>query len=59
MGKLKELRLSNMLKVVHGWQNDGQQNELFYENNKDYRSPAGCKQLETRMNSAQCTEVAL
>ena len=42
-------KVTNTLKLVHGWQNDGQQKELFYEDSDDTLCPAGCGEIESRM----------
>ena len=44
-----ELRLTNVLKLAHGWQNDEQYKELFNENNVEYECPAGCRKMETKL----------
>ena len=48
MAKKSGSMVTNTLKLVHGWQNDGQQKELFYENGDDTMCPAGCRKYETR-----------
>ena len=55
MAKQSGSMVTNTLKLVHGWQNDGQQKELFYEDGDDIMCPAGCGQTETRMHFIQCT----
>ena len=47
--------VTNVLKLVHGWQNDGQQKELFYEECEDSMCPAGCGAHESRIHFIQCT----
>ena len=47
--------MKNALKLVHGWQNDGQQKELFYEDCVEVVCLAGCGKSESRMNFIQCT----
>ena len=55
MGKIKETRLTNVLTLVHGWQNDKQQKELFNENNEEYECPVECKKMETRLHCIRYT----
>ena len=43
------MRVTNLLKLVHGWQNDGQQKALFYEDCEEAMCPAGCEKWESRM----------
>ena len=52
MKKMSQQRVTNLLKMVHGWENNGQKKDLFYENNEDYWCPAGCGQTE--QNSILC-----
>ena len=40
LGKMPETMVTNTLKLVHGWQNDSHQKDLFYENNADNMCPA-------------------
>ena len=47
-------KVTNTLKLVHGWQNDGQQKELFYEDSDETLCPAGCGEAESRMHFIQC-----
>jgi len=47
--------VTNELKLVHGWQNDGQQKELFYEDSEETFCSAGCGNTESRMHFIQCT----
>ena len=42
-------RVTNVLKFVHGWQHDGQQKELLYEDCVGSECPAGCGMTESRM----------
>lgn len=48
--QLKGQKVTNVLKLVHGWQNYGQQKELFDEDCEDYECPNGCGMVESRMN---------
>ena len=48
-------RVTSVLELVHGWQNDGQQKELFYEDCEEVMCPAGCGKWESRMHFIQCT----
>lgn len=47
--------VTSTLKLVHGWQNDGQQKELFYEDGEDILCPAGCGQPESKTNFIRYT----
>ena len=50
------MRVTNVLKLVHGWQNDGQQKELFYEDcEEEVVCPTGCGKWASRMYFIQCT----
>ena len=48
--------MTNVLKLVHGWHNDGQQKDLFYDNNEDNICQAGCGERESRLHYIQCKE---
>ena len=50
MEKSPEVRVTNILKMVHGWQNDGQQKDSFYEGNEDKVCPAGCGEREEQLH---------
>lgn len=54
MARQSGSKVINTLKIVHGWQNDGQQRELFYENSGDTLCPVGCGETESRMHFIQC-----
>lgn len=47
--------VTNVLKLVHGWQNDGQQKDFFYEDSDETLRPVGCGKLESRIHLIQCT----
>lgn len=47
--------VTNVLKLVHGWQNDGQEKKNFYEDSNKTLCPAGYDKLESRMHFIQCT----
>jgi len=55
MAKKSGYLVTNTLKLVHGWQNDGQQKEPFYEDGEDTLCPASCGQLESRIKIIQCS----
>ena len=40
-GKMKDTEATNVLKMVHGWQNDGYQKDLFDEVGREYLCPVG------------------
>ena len=54
MGKMEDTKVTNVLKLVHGWQNDGQQKDLFYENNEENMCPASCGECDSRLHHIQC-----
>ena len=54
MGKMEDTKLTNVLKLFHGWQNGGQQKDLFYENNEENMCPAGCGECDNRLHYIQC-----
>ena len=41
MAKQSGSMVTNTLKLAHGWQNDGQQKDLFYEDSEEVLCPAG------------------
>ena len=45
--------MTNVLKMVHGWQNDGQQKGLFYDTGEECECPAGCGHTETQFHYIQ------
>ena len=47
--------VNNTFKLVHGWQNNGQQKHLFYKDGEDTLCPAGCDQPDSRTHFIQCT----
>ena len=53
--KMKATKVTNVLKMVHGWQNDGYQKDLFYEDNQDNMCLAGCGAVEGRLHFVHCT----
>ena len=53
-GKMRETKVTNVLKMVHGWENDGYQKDLFYEDNQDHICPAGCGMAERRLHFVSC-----
>ena len=55
MDKLSDIRVTHVIKLVHGWQNYEQQTDLFYNNNDSYGFPAGCGYGENRMYFIQYT----
>ena len=52
-------RVTNIIKLVHGWQNDGYQKGLFYGITDASMCPTGCGQLETRQHYMRCTAPTL
>ena len=42
--KMKDTVAKNVIKMVHGWQHDGHQKDLFYDNDEEFSNPAGCGQ---------------
>ena len=52
--KLKGRKVTNVLKLFYGWQNYGQQKELFDEDCEDYERPVGFGMVETRMHFIMC-----
>ena len=54
LNKLPATRVTNILKMVHGWQNDGRQKGLFYDIGEECECPAGCGHTETRFHYIQC-----
>ena len=55
LNKLHTTRVTSILKMVHGWQNDGQQKGLFYKIWEECECPAGCGHIETQFHYFQCT----
>ena len=45
--------------MVHGWQNDGYQKDLFDEDGETHVCPAGCGEQEGRLHFVRCKAVAL
>ena len=54
MTKMSALRITNIVKMVHGWQNDGNQNYLFDNVTGDSMCPTGCGQMEERLHFVTC-----
>ena len=54
MEKIILKQVTNLLKMVHGWQNNGQQKDLFYENNEDSWCMAGCGQTGKTLYFVRC-----
>ena len=46
--------VTNVLKLVNEWQNDGQQKEFFYEDSDKTMCPSGCGEMEYRIHFIQC-----
>ena len=42
--KMKDTEVINVIKMVHGWQHDEYQKDLFYGNNEEFECPAECGQ---------------
>ena len=59
LNKMKDTEATNVIKMVHGWQNDGHQKDLFYDNDEEYTCPAGCGGKEMRMHYVQCKAKAM
>ena len=59
MAKKTGSLVTNVLKWVYGWQNDGQQKELFYEDSDETMCPVWCGQVESRMHLIQYTATHL
>jgi len=47
MSKLDNVRQTNVIKLVHNWINDGQQYDLFSNQQHFSQCPAECDQIET------------
>ena len=54
MTKMPALRVTNVVKMVHGWQNDGNQKYLFDDETEDSMCPTGCRQMEERLHFITC-----
>ena len=52
---MKATKVTNVLKMVHGWQNDGYQKDLFYKDNQDNLCPSGCGAVEERLHFVHYT----
>ena len=59
LGKMKDTEVTNVLKMVHGWQNDGYQKDLFNGDGEPREYPAGCGENEGRLHFVKCKAVAL
>ena len=57
--KMKDTEVTNVLKMAHGWQHDGYQQDLFDEDGASHECPAGCGEKEDRLHFVTCKAVAL
>ena len=57
--KMKDTEVTNVLKMAHGWQHDGDQKDLFDENGETHDCPAGCGDREGRLHFVTCKSMAL
>jgi hypothetical protein len=57
--KQSATRTTNIIKLVHGWQNDGYQKGLFYGITEESMCPTGCGLVETRQHYMRCTAPTL
>ena len=55
MDKIPATRVTNVLKLVHGWQNDGYQKIPFFGIGENCECPAGYGQPETRLHFVKYT----
>ena len=56
---MKDTEVTNVIMMVHGWQHDGHQKDLFYDHEEEYKCPAGCGEKEGRMHYVQCKAQAM
>ena len=54
MEKAAEVGVTNIMKIVHGWQNNAQQRDLLYDENEDNVFPAGFGEQEERLHYIIC-----
>ena len=54
LDKMENTKVKNVLKLVHGWQNDGQQRDLFYGNNEEHRCSAGRGKWDSWLYYIKC-----
>ena len=59
LGKIKDTEVTNVLKMVHGWQKYGYQKYLFDEVGKEHFCPAGCGAQQARQHFLKCKAAAL
>ena len=59
LDKMKDTEVTNVLKMVHGWQNDGYQKDLFDELNENHLCPAGCGEEEGQLDFVKYKAMAL
>ena len=52
-------RATNIIKLVHGWQNDGCRKGLFYDIQEDTMCPTGCGETELRQHCMNCVSPSL
>ena len=50
LDEIMDINVTNVLRLVHGWQNDGQQKYLFYESNEDNMCLADCGEMESKFH---------
>ena len=54
MKKMTPQRVTNVVKMVHGWQHDGNQKYLFDDETEDSMCPTGCGQMEEKLHFVTC-----
>ena len=54
LGKMKDTKVTNVLKMAHGWQHDGYQKGLFFGAGEHCECPAGCRIPEDRFRHMSC-----
>ena len=54
MNSLSDHRVTNVVKFVHNWQNDGQQKLNFYGVEEETQCPAKCGEQETNLHFIAC-----
>ena len=57
LDRMSDEQVTHILKLAHGWQHDGYQKGLFYEDLEEIEvmCPAGCGKKEERLHYIQCT----
>ena len=56
---MKDTEVTNVLKMVHGWQHDRYQKYLFTEDGETRECPVGCGEEKGRLHFVVCKAAAL